>query len=122
MIIKREYVTFRRLVEGGDPGGKMFMDLLEKQVDKSRLEEVYNDFADLCLYEREIDWGLSGIWEIIEGFGKLDNEIPYDNGFTLEDVLEGEVRYADEKSVTMLLINKSWGVKSVVKVVEITED
>ena len=122
MIISREYVTFRRLVDGGDPGGKLFMELFKKSYPPKRWDEIYEMLADQCLYQREMGWAFADLGDVIEGFEKLDKEQPYDNGFTFDDVWEGEVLYRDEAAVTMLLINKSWGAKSVVKVVEITNE
>lgn len=122
MIISREYVTFRRLVDGGDPGGKLFMDLLHKSFDEDMWDEIYAMLADQCLYQREMGWAFTYLGDVIDGFKKLDREQPYDNGFTFDDVWEGEVLRSDENAVTMLLINNSWGTKSIVKVVEITND
>ena len=122
MIISRKYVTFRRLVEGGDPGGKLFMDLFRKSYPKKRWQELYDMLADQCLYQREMGWCFTEILALIEGFEKLDNEQPYDNGFTFEDVWAGEVLYSEENAVTMLLINNAWGTKSIVKVVEIKNE
>ena len=119
MIIKREFVTFRRLIESNDPGGKLFMDLFRKSYPEDMWDEVYRILIDQCLYQREMGWAFHGIGELIDGFTKLDQEQPYDNGFTLNDVWTGEVLYRDDASVTMLLINNAMGQKSIVKVVEI---
>ena len=120
MIIKREYVTFRRLVDSNDIGGKLFMDLFRKSYPKRRWEEIYNLLADQCLYQREMGWCFTEINALIEGFEKLDQEQPYNNEFTFDDVWEVEVLESDENSITMLLLNTDFGVKSIVKVVEIT--
>ena len=122
MIISREYVTFRRLVDGGDPAGKLFMDLFRRSYPEDRWDEIYQALADQCLYQREMGWAFTEICALLEGFEKLDNEQPYDNGFTFDDVWEGEVLWQDENAVSMLLINKAWGTKSIVKVVEINND
>ena len=122
MIISRQYVTFRRLVEGGDPGGKLFMDMLRQSYPDDMWDEIYAMLADQCLYQREMGWAFTKLGDVIVGFEKLDQEQPYDNGFTFDDIWEGEVLHSDEKAVTMLLINNSWGVKSIVKVVEISDE
>ena len=122
MIISREYVSFRRLVNGGDPAGELFMELFRKSYPEDRWDEIFNTLADFCLYQREMGWACTEICALIDGFARLDKEQPYDNGFTLNDVWEGEVLYRDENAVTMLLINNSWGEKSIVKVVEISND
>ena len=122
MIISREYVTFRRLVDGGDPGGKLFVELLHKSFDKDMWDDVYEMLADQCLYQREMGWAFTYLGDVIEEFRKLDQEQPYDNGFSFEDVWAGEVLWSDENAVTMLLVNNAWGEKSIVKVVEISND
>lgn len=122
MIIKREYVTFRRLVEGGDIGGKIFIEAFRQSYPEERWEELYTMLADQCLFQRDMGWAFGKIGMVIDNFEKLDIEHPYDNGFSFKDVSEGEVIYRDEESITMHLINWSYGIKSIVKVIEIKND
>ena len=114
-------MTCRRLVNSGDPAGTLFMELFRKSYPKDQWDEIYSAIADLCLYEREMGWCFSEIIALIDGFKKLDATNPYDNGYTFADVWSGEILNKDTDSVVMLLVNNSYGVKSIVKVVEIQE-
>ena len=119
MIIKREYVTFRRLINSGDPAGRLFVELFHKAYPKERWDEIYEMLVDQCLYQREMGWAFLNIGELIKGFENLDLNQPFDNGFSFEDVTDSVVVWRDENSITLHLTNKAWG--EIVKVVEITE-
>ena len=103
MVIAREYVTFKHLVDQKDPGGKLFMELLQKTYPEERWDEAYNMLKNLCLYQREMEWGFHNIRELIEGFKKIDAENPYDNGYAYEDVWAAEVLDNDGDNITLLL-------------------
>lgn len=103
MIISREYVKFKHLVDQNDPGGKLFMKLLQKTYPKERWNEAYTMLKNYCLYQREMEWGFRNIGELIEGFKKIDNEEPYDNGYSSEDIWAAEVLRHDGDTITLLL-------------------
>lgn len=103
MKIAREYVTFRKLVESNDPGGKFFMECLHESYPENLWNEAYNMLADLCLYQREMEWGFHGIGRLINGFKKIDKESPYDNGYSSEHIWNAEVLDNDGKTLTLLL-------------------
>ena len=121
MIIKREYVTFRRLINSGDKGGKLFVDILKKYHDEEMQNAYICALGELCLYQREMDWALMGIDKLIEGFHKLDEEEPFDNGYTLDDVNDVDIVWKDEESIVLHLVNKFDDVSSIIKVVEIAK-
>lgn len=119
MIISREYVTFRRLVDSKDPAGQLFMELFHKSYPRERWDEIFEMLQDQCLYQREMGWAFSGIGKLIEGFKELDQSTPYDNGLTLADTTDSEVMWCDENSATIHLVQNAWGVKTIIKVVKI---
>ena len=121
MIIAREYVTFGRLVSSNDEGGKIFLEKLHKSYDKSMWEEVWNKLADQCLYQRDMSWAFKNIGDVIDEFKRLDEESPFDNGCTYEDINDSCVVGADETSVKVHLISKKYGESTIVKVVTIED-
>lgn len=48
------------------------------------------------LYQREMEWCLDTIGDIIDGFEKLDEESPYDNGYSYEDVNDVDIVWRDK--------------------------
>lgn len=120
MEIAREYVKFRRLVEQNDPGGKLFIELLQKTYPKDRWDEAYNMLKDYCLYQREMEWGFRNIWKLINGFAKIDEETPYDNGYTAEDIWAAEVLRKDDNKITLLLTTAPKKQREIVAIKQIT--
>ena len=120
MIISREYVTFRRLIESGDKGGKLFEKLLKKAYPEDMWDEARKMLLDQCLYQREMGWAFRGIGKLIEGFQKLDEESPYDNGYAMEDIWDAEVLYNEDGVVTLLLFNGRNADREIVKVAQIS--
>ena len=119
MIISREYVTFRKMVESNDPGGVFFMDCLHEAYPEYMWHEAYDMLADLCLYQREMEWGFHGIGNLIKGFKKIDKEFPYDNGYTMADVWYSEVLSNEDGKVTILLFNSRNDDREIIKVAKI---
>lgn len=122
MIISREYVTFRHLVNSGDEGGKVFIEKLHESYDKSMWDEVWSILAEKCLYQREMSWAFSKLGEVIDAFALLDVETPFDNGCTYEDVTDAEVVYRDEESIKLHLVSNRFGDHVIIKVVRISEE
>ena len=121
MIIKREYVTFRCLVSSGDEAGKIFIEKLHESYDKEVWERVWETLADQCLYQREMGWAFYKLGDVIEAFESLDNESPFDNGFSYEDVNDTEIVWRDEESVVIHLVCKRDGYANIVKVVTVED-
>ena len=121
MIISRTYVTFRQLVNSGDEAGTYFIEKLHESYPENMWDDVWNGLADLCLYQREMDWAFLKLGEVIEKFEKLDIEKPYDNGCTYEDITEAEIVYKDEDCVKLHLIANKWDEKIIVKIVDVKD-
>lgn len=119
MIISREYVTFKRLVEQNDSGGKLFMELLRKTYPKERWDEAYKMLKNYCLYQREMEWGFRNIRELIDGFKKLDTEEPYDNRYAPEDIWSAEVLQNDGGTITLLFTTSTKKNREIVAVKQI---
>ena len=119
MKISREYVTFKRLVEQNDPGGKLFMELLQKTYPKDRWDEAYDMLKNRCLYQREMEWGFHNIRKLIDGFRKIDMDDPYDNGCTPEDIWGAEVLRNEGDTITLLLTTHSKKSREIVLVKQI---
>ena len=119
MIISREYVTFRGLVSSGDEAGKIFIEKMHESYDKDMWEQVWESLADCCLYQRVMEWGFWKIGDVAEAFERLDDESPFDNGFSYEDVTDTEIVWKDEESVVIHLVCKRDGYESIVKVVKV---
>ena len=122
MIISREYVTFRTLVESGDEGGKIFMEKFRESYDEFMWDEVWEKLADQCLYQREMSWSFYKIGDVIDAFESLDKTNPFDNGCTFESVNDVEIGYRDEKSITLRLVSDTFGNRVIVKVIELTDN
>lgn len=121
MKIKRQYVTFRVLINSGDEAGKIFLEAFEKSYNDFNKEQIYQMLIDQCLYQRQMGWCFKGLGEVVEAFERLDSEYPFDNGMTYNDVTDMDVLHSDDNSITMLLLNTSYGEKHIVKVVTLEE-
>ena len=117
MIIERQYVTFRNLINSGDPAGKFFVEKFKESYPQEDWERIGEMLADQCLYQREMGWCFYKIGDVIEMFEQLDKESPFDNGCTYEDVNDFDIRYRDEHMMVMHLISRTQDVKTVVQVV-----
>lgn len=119
MIIKREYVSFRKLVSCGDEAGEIFIEKLHQSYDEYMWDEVWNKLADQCLYQREMSWAFAKLNDVMEAFEMLDATKPFDNGFTYEDVNDTEIVMRDDNLIVLHLVYKIEGYSSIVKVVTI---
>lgn len=102
MIVSREYVPFRTLIESNDPAGQFFIDLLHETYPEDMWDEALKMLLDQCLYQREMEWGFIGIRKLIDGFKKFDKELPYDNGYDVEDIWDAQIIDHDGKTLTVL--------------------
>ena len=121
MIISRQYVTFRQLLNSGDEAGSFFMEKVHESYPENVWNDVWNMLSDQCMYQRDMGWAFAKLGDVIEKFEELDKEKPYDNGCTYEDVFEAEVIASDDNYVKLHLIANKWGEKIIVKIVEITD-
>ena len=119
MIVSREYVPFKVLILGGDKGGELFTTLLKKSYPSEVWEQVYLQLTEFSLYERDMDWSFYHIGELLEGFRKLDQEEPYDTGYSLQDSQTAEVLEVDEKTIKLLLRTGKEQNQSIIGVIEV---
>lgn len=109
MIIKREYVKFQTLLSRDEKSKKVFMNAFAKSyVGESEefRQNAFNYLMTECLAQRDMGWAFHGIVDLIEGFRKLDEEFPYDNGLTYNDVTSVEIGWRDEKSMRLYLLHR----------------
>ena len=119
MIISREYVTFRHLVLCGDEAGKIFVEKLHESYPKDMWDRVWESLADHCLYQRVMEWAFFKMGDVVESFERLDNESPFDNGLSYEDITDSEIVWKDEDSVIIHLLCKRDGCSNIVKVITV---
>ena len=119
MIISRQYVTFRRLVNCGDPAGEFFVKKLSESYPQEDWERIWEMLADQCLDQREMSWCFYKLGDVIEKFEQLDKEIPFDNGYNYDDINDVSIRYRDENMIVLHLIVRMYGEETIVKVVTI---
>lgn len=121
MIISREYVTFRQLLNFGDEAGKFFVEMLHESYPENLWDSAFDSLADLCLYQRNMDWAFYKIGDVIDKFAELDENAPFDNGCSYEDINDFEIEFQDEHYIKYHLISNHNGNKIIVKVVEMNE-
>ncbi len=88
MIISRDYVAFRSLVSYGDEGGKIFMNKLQESYEENVWDEVWNNLADRCLYQREISWAFVKIEDVVKAVKYLDKINFFDDGLKQKDTTD----------------------------------
>lgn len=119
MIIERKYVTFRNLINSGDPAGKFFIEKFKESYPQEDWERIWDMLVDQCLYQREMGWCFYKLGDVIEKFEQLDKEAPFDNGCTYEDVNDIGIYYRDENMIVMHLFSRIENAKTIVQVVTI---
>lgn len=119
MIIKREFVSFRKLVTCGDKAGTIFIEKLHQSYDEYMWDEVWETLADQCLFQREMGWAFAKLGDVIEAFERLDETAPFDNGLSYEDINDTEIVWRDEDSIVLHLVSKIEGYSTIVKVVTV---
>ena len=125
MIISREYVILNELLLKDKKAADIFNKAFAKSyngLDEEERKKQYSFLLSQCLCQRVIEWAFDALNDILDGFKQLDEEEPYDNGFTFEDVNRAEVVWSDENEVCLHLIHSYYGVDSIVKVVSIKEN
>ena len=121
MIISRQYVTFRQLLNAGDEAGTFFVEKLHESYPEDMWNNVWNMLADQCLYQREMGWAFTKLGDVIEKFEELDDKKPYDNGCTYDDVFDAEVVASGDDYVRIHLIANKCGEKIIVKIIDIKD-
>jgi len=119
MIIKREFVAFKQLINSDPDAKKLILAAIQNSygdMDDKRREEWLCVLMQKSLSQRDMGWCMTGIGELIDGFEKLDKEKPYDNGFTYNDVQRIDMIDWDETGITVQLINVFDGEESIVSI------
>ena len=119
MIISREYIPFRTLIDKHDKGGDLFIKLCKKAYPKDMWERAYLQLSDFSLYQREMEWGFHKIVDLIEGFHKLDENEPYDTGYDLHDAQTADILWSSENSMMLLLRTGETQGRKIVGLIEI---
>lgn len=126
MIIRRELVPFRILLST-DKYSKAFIENMfeENYGDMDDKERVISDISELCLYQRDMGWGIHNIQKLINAFEKLDKEHPYDNGYTFNNVTESRIVWQDSHKIIIDLVHiirdEDYELTQIVKRIEIKE-
>lgn len=116
MIIERQYVNFNTLINTDARAKEIFINAFNKSYPLEDRERVFNMLANLCLYQREMGWCFANIGDIIDGFSKLDEEYPYDNGFSYSDVNDVEIAFKSDNELVIHLLYKFEGINHIVKI------
>ena len=119
MIVSREYIPFRTLIDNYDKGGALFTKLCKKAYPKDMWERAYLQLSDYALYEREMSWAFHGIGDLIEGFRKLDESDPYETGYDIHDARTADILWRSENSMTLLLRAGAEKGNAIVGVIEV---
>lgn len=115
MIIKRQYVTFKELINK-DSKFKSLIEYISSSWDNNYSNFFYSTLINQCFYQREMSWAMPKIGDLLKGLEKLDEESPYDNQLTYDDVTDVEIYQRSEEEITLLLINKFEDYKTIVAV------
>lgn len=119
MIISREFVPFRTLIESCDKGGELFVEICKKTYPEEQWGCALLRLSGFSLYQRDMSWGFRGIGELIDGFCKLDESDPYETGYDLNDARTADILWCDEGSMTLLLRAGDNEGKAIVGMVEV---
>ena len=119
MIVSREYIPFRELIEKSDKGGTLFIKLCKKAYPAGEWARAFLVLSEYALYQREMSWAFHGLGDLIDGFQKLDLEDPYDTGYELNDARTADILWQDENSMTLLLRTGEERGKDIVGVIEV---
>ena len=121
MIIKREYVTFGTLYHRDREAWNIFEKAFKESYPPEDHDRIMDELMPQCLYQRDMGWCFQKLQDIIEGFARLDEEKPYDNGFTYQDVNETEIVYCGEDGLVLHLLSRCDGIYHIVKIVEFND-
>lgn len=122
MIIERKYVPFCVLINRDKEAWAIFEKAFNESYPPEDRERIWPMLMPQCLFERDMGWCFSKIGDIIEGFEKLDQEKPYDNGLSYRDVNETRIVSAGEDGLVLHLICRFDGVYNIVKIVEFEDE
>ncbi len=126
MIIKRKYVRLKVLEQVDKDFKDIFMTALNntfKDMDDIEKERIYNYNVNEwngCLNDFDLGNGVGGgIAYLREKFDELDKNIPYDNGFSYDDVNKVNINDKNENYIELYLCNEFDGEENIIKVIKI---
>ena len=103
MIVSREYIPFKKLIDNYDKAGTLFVELCKKSYPADMWAKALLDLSEYALFQREMEWGFHGIGKLIEGFQKIDAEEPFETGYDISDACHADIIRCDADKVTLLL-------------------
>ena len=118
MIIERQYVPFCVLFHRDKEAWDIFEKAFNESYPEYDRERIMGMLMQQCLYEREMGWCFNKLSDVIDGFERLDNERPYDNGLSYKDVNETRIVSCDEDGLVLQLICRFEGIYNIVKIVK----
>lgn len=120
MIVKREFVSFKDIIDFDPAGAKVFLDTFYPQDTVERRANLFMHFtsANTRLCDREMGWAYYDIRKLIDEFERLDKECPYDTPYSMDDIYSAELigRCSDRQLLTFSLFTREHhfiGVKQV---------
>lgn len=123
MIIKREYVSFGKLMKTDKEANKIITTVFNQSydgtLDETHKKEQCGVLMTKCLYEKEMGWGLIDLGKLIDEFERLDEVSPYDNGYSYEDVNDVKILSKSENDISLLLVHKSYENYAIEEIVDI---
>lgn len=118
MTIERKYVPFCMLFHSDKEAWAIFERAFNESYPVEDRERIMANLMPQCLYERDMGWCFGKIGDVIDGFEKLDQEKPYDNGLSYKDVNETRIVSWGEEGLVLHLICRFDGIENIVKIVE----
>lgn len=104
MIVKREYVRLGKLFETDKEAEAVFMAAVAvsyESFDNDVREKALSWLLQCSLNEREMGWCIRDMDKIIDCFERLDQERPYDSGFSVRNTCSAKTVHWGQKSVML---------------------
>ena len=118
MIIKREYVPFCVLFNRDKEAWGIFEKAFKESYPKEDHDRIMEMLLPQCLYQKDMGWCFNKLGDVIEGFERLDQEKPYDNGLSYKDVNETKIVSKGDDGLVLHLICRFDGINNIVQIVK----
>lgn len=122
MIIPRKYETYRDLCINDKRAREVIFRYLDSlPSDMSKDEAIDSHLSEVFIYQSEMGCGVSDLTSMLDELDALDNEYPYDNGLSYNDVSEVITLPNEEgDSISMIMVMDNAEVnRRIVKVITI---